>query len=242
MGTLTTTAAADTLPVAECFGPTVQGEGPSAGRLASFIRLGGCNLHCGWCDTPYTWDASRFDLRAQVTRRPVGELAAEVLAHRTRLAVITGGEPLLHQHQPAWPRFLAALDAGRVVIEVETNGTQVPSPATAEFVGRFNVSPKLARAGDPASARLVPAAITELLATGRAAFKFVCADLADLGEVKLVAAQLGIPPHLTWIMPEGTTAELITARLRDLADAVVASGFNPTTRMHVLAWGDERGR
>ena len=43
-----------TLVVAEVFGPTVQGEGPSAGRRASFIRLGGCNLHCDWCDTKFT--------------------------------------------------------------------------------------------------------------------------------------------------------------------------------------------
>ena len=38
--------------------PTVQGEGPHVGRLCTFVRLWGCNLHCRWCDTPYTWDTT----------------------------------------------------------------------------------------------------------------------------------------------------------------------------------------
>lgn len=41
------------LLVSEVFGPTVQGEGKHCGRIAAFVRLGGCNLHCRWCDTPY---------------------------------------------------------------------------------------------------------------------------------------------------------------------------------------------
>ena len=52
---------AGTLPVAEVFAPTFQGEGPYLGRSADFIRLGGCNLTCYGCDTPYTWDASRYE-------------------------------------------------------------------------------------------------------------------------------------------------------------------------------------
>ena len=44
----------DTSPVSEVFGPTLQGEGPHAGRPCHFIRLGGCNLSCSWCDTPYS--------------------------------------------------------------------------------------------------------------------------------------------------------------------------------------------
>ena len=56
------------LVVAEVFGPTFQGEGPSTGQRAGFVRLGRCNLDCSWCDTPYTWDWERFD-PAAATRR-----------------------------------------------------------------------------------------------------------------------------------------------------------------------------
>jgi 7-carboxy-7-deazaguanine synthase len=45
-----------------------------------------------------------------------------------------------------------------------------------------------------------------------------------------------------WIMPEGTSAEVILARLRDLADPVLARGWNLGNRLHTLLWGDERGR
>jgi organic radical activating enzyme len=236
------TVTADTLVVAEAFGPTVQGEGPSAGRQASFIRLGGCDLHCTWCDSGFTWDAQRFDLRAELVRRDVDSMLAEVLGYGTPLVVITGGEPLLHQNQPGWDRLLTGLAAADRDIEVETNGTRAPGETTARLVTRFNVSPKLSGAGDPESARIRPDALAALAATGRAVFKFVCASRADLDEAARVAALAGIPPRLVWIMPEGTDPATLTARLRELADPAVAAGFNLTTRLHVLAWGDERGR
>lgn len=59
------------LVVSEVFGPTHQGEGPHAGQLCAFVRLMGCNLSCSWCDTPYTWDASRYDLKAEGHRMTV---------------------------------------------------------------------------------------------------------------------------------------------------------------------------
>ena len=59
------------LAVSEIFGPTLQGEGPSSGRRAMFLRLAGCNLSCSWCDTAYTWDWSRYDKKAEVTMMQV---------------------------------------------------------------------------------------------------------------------------------------------------------------------------
>jgi 7-carboxy-7-deazaguanine synthase len=221
---------------------TWQGEGPSLGRKCSFIRLGGCNLHCAWCDTPFTWDAARFDLREQITNRPVAEVVEQVESHGTSMVVVTGGEPLLHQHRPGWVALIRRLRDRGFRIEVETNGTRAPTAQTGNDVTEFNVSPKLAHAGDPEGLRINRAALTDLVRGGKAVFKFVVAEIAQLDEVAAICKLAGIPHGRVWIMPEGTDAATVTARARLLADPVLARGWNMTTRLHVLIWGDERGR
>ncbi|MGX1301358.1 7-carboxy-7-deazaguanine synthase [Streptomyces albogriseolus] len=232
----------DTLVVREVFGPSVQGEGPSTGRRCSCIRLGGCNLACGWCDTPETWDASRFDLRQTLTRRPVAEILTRALEGDPGMVFITGGEPLLHQHQDGWRSLLGGLILAGTEIEVETNGTQAPTVHTARWVTRFNVSPKLAHAGDPPEKRIRPGALYALLETRKAVFKFVVRDLADVHEVQAFTAAHGIPPHLVWVMPEGTDTATLSTRWGEIADPAIAAGFNLSHRLHVAIWGDEKGR
>jgi 7-carboxy-7-deazaguanine synthase len=78
-----------TLPVMEAF-YTIQGEGYHQGKAAYFIRLGGCDVGCVWCDVKESWDASKHP---QVPVERITELAA---SHPGRIAVITGGEPLMH--------------------------------------------------------------------------------------------------------------------------------------------------
>ncbi len=78
------------LPVMEAF-YTIQGEGYHQGRAAYFIRLGGCDVGCFWCDVKESWDAAKHPL---IT---VEEIVAGAKDFPGRLAVITGGEPLLHQ-------------------------------------------------------------------------------------------------------------------------------------------------
>jgi 7-carboxy-7-deazaguanine synthase len=233
------------LVVSEVFGPTVQGEGPSAGRRCSFIRTMGCNLACSWCDTPYTWDASRFDLRAEGHRTPVRDVVAAALTGSPGLVVISGGEPLLHQSQPGWDALLAALlDAG-VDMEVETNGTVQPTQRTLTAITRFNVSPKLPHSGDAESARIVPAvlaAFAGLAATDRACFKFVVTKPADIDLVAALCDTHRLPRSQVWIMPEGTNVDRLTGWFGPMIETAVGHGFNATTRLHVLAWGQERKR
>jgi 7-cyano-7-deazaguanosine (preQ0) biosynthesis protein QueE len=227
-----------TLVVSEVFGPTVQGEGPTLGRRAAFVRLGRCNLACTWCDTPYTWDWERYDPAVELTERAVDDVVAEVAAMAVDRVVLTGGEPLLQQR-----RLLPFLEAARArgwAVEVETNGTLAPTGDTVALVERFNVSPKLANSGQDPARAIVGAALSALVASGKAAFKFVVADPAELDEVQAVVDAHGLAP--VWIMPEGTTAEAVLAGGRRLADAVSARGWHLTTRLHVLLWGDERGR
>lgn len=77
------------LPVMECF-YTIQGEGFHHGKAAYFIRLGGCDVGCVWCDVKESWDADAHPHLA------VDEIVARALTFPCRLAVITGGEPTLY--------------------------------------------------------------------------------------------------------------------------------------------------
>jgi 7-cyano-7-deazaguanosine (preQ0) biosynthesis protein QueE len=233
-----------TLPVAEVFGPTFQGEGPSTGQLAYFIRFGLCNLSCSWCDTPYTWDDTRYDLDAQITDRPVLELVEAATASPAPLVVLTGGEPLLQGRKPAFADLVDRLLLDGRRIEIETNGTIPPPDHLSELV-RFNVAPKLGNAGMGSDQTLRRVALTrfaELACRGLAVFKFVVVDPADLTEIESIARTWQIPPASIWVMPEGVTSDQIVSRARLLADPVLNLGWNLTMRMHTVLWGDERGR
>lgn len=77
------------LPVMEAF-YTLQGEGKFAGHAAYFIRLAGCDVGCVWCDVKDSWDASHHPVVS------VEDIVAEAAKYPGRIAVITGGEPLMY--------------------------------------------------------------------------------------------------------------------------------------------------
>lgn len=234
-----------TIVVSEVFGPTFQGEGPHAGQRVAFIRTGGCNLHCSWCDTPYTWDASRFSLRDELTRLPVETIVNKVRSMDVDRVVISGGEPLLWQTKGGWHDMLFDLVSSHIRIEVETNGTIAADTDTVQLVDHFNVSPKLEHAGDPERMRLVPDVLRSWAALARAhkaALKIVVVRPSDVVAAAELAARYGFPRRAVWVMPEGTSAVQIVAGHKYIAQAALEAGVNMTTRLHVLTWGEERGR
>jgi organic radical activating enzyme len=89
--TLTNISKIDTnsLPLVEAF-YTIQGEGFHQGKAAYFIRLGGCDVGCVWCDVKESWDASAHP------RETVLNIVAQAAKFPGRIAVVTGGEPLMH--------------------------------------------------------------------------------------------------------------------------------------------------
>jgi 7-cyano-7-deazaguanosine (preQ0) biosynthesis protein QueE len=228
------------LVVSEVFGPTVQGEGPSLGHLAGFVRLGRCNLQCSWCDTPFTWDWSKHDPAVELSHREVDEVARDIEVMHVPLVVITGGEPLLQQSH--LPPLLERLRSTGHRIEVETAGTLAPSPQLIALVDRFNVSPKLANSGNPLERRYKPDALRAFATTGSSVFKFVVRDESELDEVAAIVDECALPDASIWIMPEGTDAETLLGRSRTLAEPVIGRGWNLTSRLHILLWSDERGR
>ncbi|WP_233221374.1 7-carboxy-7-deazaguanine synthase QueE [Streptomyces carminius] len=206
--------------------------------------MGGCNLTCRWCDTPYTWDWKGVS-DTGVAYRPADELhplapdevTGRLLEFGVGLIVVSGGEPLSQQDR-ILPVVRALRDRG-ITVEFETNGTLVPDEALVATRARFNVSPKLAHSGVAEERRIVPGALEAFASTPGTVFKFVCAEASDLDEVDALVERFGL--ENVWIMPRGQSPEEIESTLRALADGVVARKWNLSGRLHVNVWGSRRG-
>jgi len=219
---------------------SLQGEGPSAGQPSTFVRLSRCNLACVWCDTAYTWRFSgpdAYDRKANQLTLSEADTADRIRALGQNRLVITGGEPLLQA--PALAKLLVLLP--QMHIEIETNGTIAPPPALDALVHQYNVSPKLAHAGNPAALALLPARLAEFAADRRAFFKFVIASPADLAEVVALRDAHTIPAERLFVMPEGTDSATLRTRSRWLSALAMDHGFRLTDRLHIHLYGDTRG-
>ena len=106
-------------PVMEMF-YSLQGEGYHQGKAAYFIRLAGCDVGCVWCDVKDSWDASKHPALS------IEEIVNSALSHPGRLAIVTGGEPLLHDLDP----LTTALKAAGFQTNIETSGS---SPMSGDW-------------------------------------------------------------------------------------------------------------
>ena len=130
------------LPVMEAF-YTIQGEGFHQGKAAYFIRLGGCDVGCFWCDVKESWDA---DIHPKFTVTEITHHAVSAVDRRRStvdgvIAVITGGEPLMHNLD----ELTKALHAAGFQTNIETSGS---SPLSGEW-DWICVSPKKFKAPLP---------------------------------------------------------------------------------------------
>jgi 7-carboxy-7-deazaguanine synthase len=230
--------AASVLKVNELF-TSIQGEGPSAGEPALFLRLALCNLRCVWCDTRYTWDFTSYDYQIEVTPLSLEEVAERIGATGERRLVITGGEPLLQQ---ALLVHLIALLNGAAIIEVETNGTLTPDPALAARVDQWNVSPKLEHSGNPRSRRWRPASLRTFRDTERAHLKFVVQELSDLTEVMTLVTEVAWPKERVLLMAQGSTRSEYEPRASVVEELCREHGFRFSPRLQVLLWDGQRSR
>ena len=121
-------------PIVETF-HSVQGEGYWTGVNAFFIRLGGCDVHCPWCDTKHSWNSQRHPQQSTV------ELATAAKAVNPAIIVITGGEPLMHNLTP----LTTALKEADLQVHLETSGAH---PFSGDF-DWVTFSPKQFKAPHP---------------------------------------------------------------------------------------------
>jgi organic radical activating enzyme len=180
-----------TYPVMEHF-YTIQGEGNHQGKAAYFIRLGGCDVGCVWCDVKDSWDASKhpvFSTEEIVTMAVLGsKKPTEVVA------VITGGEPLLHNLDA----LTHSLKAEGFQTNIETSGS---SPLTGDW-DWICLSPKKFKAPLPE----VIKAAHEL--------KVVVFNKSDFEWAEQFAAQVN-PSCKLYLQPEWDKAPYVTPLIID---------------------------
>ncbi len=235
------------LVINEIFGPTVQGEGPSVGQRAVFLRVGGCPLSCVWCDTQYTWNWNLFNPPDELHPTPISEVVEELLTkgiEDTPLLVLTGGEPMAQAKGLGFLLdYLSEYGVLPKRIEVETAGVLPPFSYNTWWSSNvyYNVSPKLENSGNSKEKRFKGETLRQYVQGGRSIFKFVASGVEDFKEILELQLEVGIPDSYVWIQPEGVKPEVLTERLKSIAPEAIARGWNISPRLQIFIWGNRRG-
>ncbi len=226
------------LIVSEVF-KSLQGEGPKIGTPSLFVRLGGCNLRCEFCDTKY---ASFEEYSEEWKSYTIDELVSITHSLRGRVSnlVITGGEPLLQQK--VLKLFLGKVQSFFSSMEIETNGTLVPEELIEVYGINFNVSVKLSNSGLDYAIRINEEAIEIFANLENAYFKFVVKSREDFEEVKELAEKFYISTQKIFVMPLSSSLKDLESVAKEIAELSIEFGFRYSDRLHLRLYGGERGK
>lgn len=235
-----------TFPVVEVFGPTIQGEGPDAGTRAFFVRIGGCDYRCSWCDSMHAVLPELVRHAPRMSSRLIGRKLERCGARPGDLIVLSGGNPALHHADG----LVDELHDRLLGVSVETQGS-VWRDWLAK-VDRLVVSPKPPSSGEDTADN----------AAGSVRFIRMARDAGVEPAVKIVVFNerdylwsrsflAAVKPRPTWSgVSCGTVAEELLVdtakRYRWLCERVARdSSIGPLVclpQLHVIAWGHELGR
>lgn len=247
------------LRVSEMF-YSLQGEGPTTGVPAVFLRLGGCNLLCGGMGTIQdkelhdgaTWRCDTIEVWSQARKLSKEDLYQEFLDRKflTYLTsgahlVITGGEPLQQQEEILeFLNYYKKLGLPLPYIEIETNGTIAPCTELFDFVDQFNISPKLSNSGMPEERRLVPMVIRQLIVHRNSFFKFVVSSIEDVREAErdfILAHPFSIRRSQIVLMPGADNRAKLQELEQQIAAIAIERGYRYSSRLHIQIWDKKTG-
>lgn len=226
-----------TFPIAEIFGPTIQGEGFLAGEPSIFIRFGGCDYHCSWCDSLFAVEAKFRESWQKLSVDQVLEQVGQLAGRSRPLINLTGGNPAIHKLKP----LILELKSQGYAINLETQASVARDWfADCDFI---TLSPKGPSAGEykPRLAECIAAAkgaavSLKIVIADREDYEFARQVAADYPEVESVVFQpvndasqaqpdcreLFLQIHSWMVEDEFTKARLLP-------------------QLHVWAWGSKRG-
>jgi len=177
----------DLLPLMEHF-HTLQGEGRFTGQSAYFLRLGGCDVGCVWCDVKESWDMAAHPLT------DVTQMVESVVNSGSNIVVVTGGEPLMHNLD----HLTEQLQANGIKTHIETSGTH-PLSGSWDWIC---LSPKKFK---------VP---QDEVITAANELKVVIYHPSDFNWAEKYAAEVS-PDCLLYLQPEWSKAAIMTPLIID---------------------------
>ena len=220
---------------------TVQGEGITMGEPVVFLRLYGCNLHCSYCDTPYTWGKDTdLKIGLGITIITLEKLANDIeklwpkTNDKYKRLVITGGEPLLQKI--AISNLMDLLPDW--FFEIETNGTIMPTKKQLEDC-QFNCSPKLTNSGN--GPERINKKVLRALDRHDSQFKFVVRTEKDVEEIeKDFIKPFDLDIEKVILMPEGVTVKELRKHALAVVDICLEKGYRLLDRLQINIWGKKR--
>tara|TARA_R110000744_G_scaffold106225_1_gene202444 strand:+ start:5248 stop:5976 length:729 start_codon:yes stop_codon:yes gene_type:complete len=229
---------------------SLQGEGNTMGIPAIFVRLQSCNLMCGGKGTEQdgklhngaTWRCDTIEVWQKGIKYSVEDFADLIIKEygehilKGCHLVITGGEPLMQQ-RAVFDLILDLIKKGYApFIEIETNGTILPSKEMGVVVNLWNVSPKLSNSGEILPKRYKPK-VLEWYTKQKAIFKFVISNYKDWEEVK----EYGLPNEMIRLMPAASDIDELNKSSKLVSEICINETIKFSSRLQIILWNKTTG-
>ncbi|MGT2948007.1 7-carboxy-7-deazaguanine synthase QueE [Streptococcus devriesei] len=229
------------LPILEIFGPTFQGEGRAIGQKTMFVRTGGCDYHCDWCDSAFTWNGSE---------KPTMMTSDQVIEELDKLGhydyvTLSGGNPCLLAANMA--ELVAKLKDRQVTLAVETQGSRWQS--WLKDIDQVTLSPKPPSSKMEVNFETLDFIVAQL-DPQKVTYKIPIFDELDLDFAKMI--QERYQPDVLYLSagnPEPTASGDIVqhqlTRLKDLWERIAQDDSWGNVRvlpqLHTLIYDNQRG-
>ncbi|WFS00037.1 7-carboxy-7-deazaguanine synthase QueE [Rhizobium tumorigenes] len=234
--------------ISEIFGPTIQGEGVLIGLPTVFVRTGGCDYRCTWCDSLHAVDSAFRDTWAPMSVDEIWQEVRRLSGHRPLTVSLSGGNPAI---QPLAPLIARGHGEG-YRFALETQGS-IAKPWFSDL-DVLVLSPKPPSSGMDTDWDALQHCLDAAGGRPETVLKFVVFDDADYAYARDAAAR---HPHLPVYLqpgnhtpPKGTEENAvidldgITDRMLWLIDRVTEDGWfaaRVLPQLHVILWGNRRG-
>ncbi len=236
-------SAQQNIRISEIFGPTIQGEGALIGRPTVFVRTGGCDYRCAWCDTLYAVESQYRHEWKEMSAAEIFERVKELSQGKPIMVTLSGGNPAI---QPLGPLIEMGKKEG-YRFALETQGSVAQD--WFALLDVLTLSPKPPSSGMTTDWKIFDDCLKAAGNGPAISLKIVVFDEDDYSYAKDAAARY---PHLPVYLQPGNPAPppqivdkaALDERLRWLVGKVGNDNWfnaNVLPQLHVMLWGNERG-